>query len=175
MDKVYFQKMIYSGTSYKKGDVKETVKDFSVYIQEVPFILLSDMKDVAKRDWHDEDGIDVFYNNSNPPAKDYDIEITCEAKSDDVSVLRDKVDAFIKYITGGDGKGCVFAIYDTHCQAGRYNVRFTKVSQKTWFNMDSDDTKILVFQITMHVDSPRSSVSLVMDKSGEVTDLIIVQ
>lgn len=175
MDKVYFQKMIYSGTSYKKGDVKETVKDFSVYIQDVPFILLSDMKDVAKRDWHDEDGIDVFYSNSNPPAKDYDIEITCEAKSDDVSDLRDKVDAFIKYITGGDGKGCVFAVYDTHCQAGRSNVRFLKVSQKTWFNMDSDDTKILVFQITMHVDAPRSSVSLVMDRSGEVTDLNIVQ
>ena len=95
MDKVYFQKMIYSGTSYKKGDVKETVKDFSVYIQDVPFILLPDMKDVAKRDWHDEDGIDVFYNNSTPPAKDYDIEITCEAKSDDVSDLRNKVDTFI--------------------------------------------------------------------------------
>ena len=171
MDKVYFQKMIYSGASYKKGDVKETVKDFSVYIQEVPFILLSDMKEVAKRDWHDEDGIDVFYDNSNPPAKDYDIEITCEAKSDDVSDLRAKVDAFIKYITGSDGDGCVFAIYDTRCQAGRYNVRFSKVSQKVWFNMDSDDTKILVFQITMHVDNPRGNVSLVADSNGTVTDL----
>ena len=171
MDKVYFQKMIYSGASYKKGDVKETVKDFSVYIQEVPFILLSDMKEVAKRDWHDEDGIDVFYDNSNPPAKDYDIEITCEAKSDDVSDLRAKVDAFIKYITGSDGDGCVFAIYDTHCQAGRYNVRFSKVSQKVWFNMDSDDTKILVFQITMRVDNPRGNVSLVAESNGTVTDL----
>ena len=61
------------------------------------------------------------------------------------------------------------------CQGGRSNERFIKVSQKTWFNMDSDDTKILVFQTTMHVDAPRSSVSLVMDRSGEVTDLNIVQ
>lgn len=52
-------------------------------------------------------------------------------------------------------------------------MRFTKVSQKTWFNMDSDDTKILVFQITLHVDSPRSNVSLVTDDNGNVTDLKI--
>jgi hypothetical protein len=45
MDKVYLQKMIYSGTSFTKDEVKETVKDFSVYIQDVPFIILSDMKE----------------------------------------------------------------------------------------------------------------------------------
>lgn len=174
MDKVYLQKMIYSGTSFTKDEVKETVKDFSVYIQDVPFILLSDMKDVAKRDWHDEDGIDVLYNNK-PTMKDYDMDIVCQAKSETVSELRDTVDAFLKYLTGDDGKGSVFAIFDTHSNAGRKNVRFFKVSQKTWFNMDSDDTKILVFQITMHVDSPRSKVSLTTDKGGNVIDLRIEQ
>lgn len=174
MDKVYLQKMIYSGTSFTKDEVKETVKDFSVYIQDVPFILLSDMKDVAKRDWHDEDGIDVLYNNK-PTIKDYDMDIVCQAKSETVSELRNTVDAFLKYLTGDDGKGSVFAIFDTHSNAGRKNVRFSKVSQKTWFNMDSDDTKILVFQITMHVDDPRSKVSLTTDKGGNVTDLRIEQ
>lgn len=173
MDKVYFQKLIYSGTSYTKDTVKETVKDFSVYIQDVPFILLSDMKDVAKRDWHDEDGTDVFYGNKKPPLKDYDIDIVCQAKSDSISELRNNVDAFLKYLSGSDAKGNVFCIYDTHCGTGRSNVRFVKVSQKTWFNMDSDDSKILVFQITLHVDAPRSIVSLVKDGNDNVTDLNI--
>jgi hypothetical protein len=107
--------------------------------------------------------------------KDYDLDIVCQAKSNTVSELRNTVDAFLKYLTGDDGKGNVFAIYDTHCNAGRKNVRFSKVSQKTWFNMDSDDTKILVFQITMHVDDPRTIVSLVNDEKGNVTDLKIEQ
>lgn len=173
MDKVYLQKLIYSGTSFTKDAVKETTKDFSVYIEDVPFILLSDMKDDPKRDWHDQDGIDVFYDNKKPPIKDYDMDIVCEAKSDSIDDLRDKVDAFLKYMSGDDGKGKVFSIYDTHCKAGRTNVRFVKQSQKTWFNMDSDDTKILVFQITMHVDDPRTAVSLVTDENGNISDLSI--
>ena len=52
-------------------------------------------------------------------------------------------------------------------------MRFIKVSQKTWLNIDSDDTKILVFQITLHVDKPRSNVSLVTDDKGNVVDLKI--
>lgn len=172
MDKVYFQKSIYNGQSYVKDNVMETVRDFSVYIGEVPFILFSDMKDVAKRDWHDVDGIDVFYGNSVPPLKDYDIEITCQAKSDDVRELRTHVDAFLKYLSGGDGKGNVFSVYDTHCQAGLANVRFVKVSQKSWFNEDSDDTKVLVFQITLHADAPRSFVDPIIISEDDVVDLI---
>lgn len=172
MDKVYFQKLITSGNTVTKDSIKETVKDFSVYIGEVPFILLSDMKDVAKRDWHDEDGIDVFYGEGTPKIKDYDMEITCQAKSESVSDLRSKVDAFLNYLSGGDGKGNVFAIYDTHCEAGLSNIRFVKVSQKTWFNMDADDTKILMFQVTFHVDAPRSRVNVVQKSNGEVVGLI---
>ena len=100
MDKVYLQKLIYNGTAFTKDAVKETTKDFSVYIEDVPFILLSDMKEDPKRDWYDQDGIDVFYDNKKPPIKDYDMDIVCEAKSDSIDDLRDKVDAFLKYMSG---------------------------------------------------------------------------
>lgn len=172
MDKVYLQKLTYSGTSVSKGDVKETVADFSVYLAEFPFIIMDGMKDVAKRDWYDEDGIDVFYDNGTPPLKDYDMDITCMAKADAVAELREKVSAFISYLRGDDGKGNVFAVYDTHCGAGRRNVRFVSVSQNAYYNIDMDDEKQLQFKVKLHVDDPRTEVTLVKGTDGEtVTEL----
>lgn len=170
MDKVYFQKLTYSGTSVSKGDVKETGADFSVFPQELPFIMQAEMKEDAKRDWHDEDGIDVFYGNSKPAIKDYDMEIDCMAKSESVASLRKTINNFISYLRGDDGKGNVFAIYDTHCDAGRKNVRFVEYEDQSFYNFDSDEEKLIAFKIKMHVDDPRTEVSIV-EENGKVTDL----
>lgn len=170
MDKVYFQKLIYSGSSVTKDIVKETGADFSVYPQEVPFIMQAEMKEIAKRDWHDEDGIDVFYGNSGPSIKDYDLEIECMAKSKTISGLRGIINSFISYLRGDDGKGNVFAIFDTHCDAGRRNIRFVEYEDQSFYNLDSDDEKFISFKIKMHVDDPRTEVSLVSE-NDKVTDL----
>lgn len=172
MDKVYFQKLIYSGSSVTKDSVKETGADFSVYPQEVPFIMQAEMKESAKRDWHDEDGIDVFYGNPQPAIKDYDLEIECMAKSKTISDLRGIVNSFISYLRGDDGKGNVFAIFDTHCDAGRRNIRFMEYEDQSFYNFDSDDEKFISFKIKMHVDDPRTEVSLVSE-NDKVTDLKI--
>lgn len=171
MDKVYFQKLTYLGATVTKGDVKETGANFSVYPSEVPFIMQGEMKDEAKRDWHDEDGIDVFYDNTKPPIKDYDLEIDCMAQAASVEALRSCVNNFISYLRGDDGKGNVFAIYDTHCKAGRRNVRFIEYENRSFYNYDSDDEKLISFKIKMHVDDPRTEVSLstTTDSNGNVT------
>lgn len=175
MDKVYFQKLTYLGSSVTKGDVKETGADFSVYPSEVPFVMQGEMKEDAKRDWHDEDGIDVFYDNAVPPIKDYDLEIACMSKADSVEELRKNVNKFISYLRGDDGKGKVFAVYDTHCGTGRMNVRFLEFDEQEWYNWEGDDMKFLSFKLKFHVDDPRTEVSLktstAKDGSVTVTDL----
>lgn len=171
MDKVYFQKLIYLGSSVTKETVKETVADFSVYLSEVPFILQKEMKAPASHDWPDEDGLDVFYDNSTPSIKDYDIDIACMAKAESVDALRSAVNGFISYLRGSDGKGNVFALYDTHCKAGRRNVRFTGFDEQHWYNYESDKDKVLEFKITMHVDDPRTEVSLSTGTDGVVTGI----
>lgn len=171
MDKVYFQKLIYSGSSVTKGAVKETGADFSVYLSEVPFIMQKGMKDPASRDWPDEDGLDVFYGSPTPPIKDYDIEIDCMAKAESVEELRSEVDSFVSYLRGDDGAGNIFALYDTHCKAGRRNVRYQGFDEQHWHNYESDKEKFLEFKITMHVDDPRTNVSLSTGTDGTVTDL----
>lgn len=160
MDKVYFQKLTYLGASVTKGEVKETGADFSVYPSEIPFIMQGEMKDDAKRDWHDEHGIDAFYDNTEPPIKDYDLEIDCMAKAASVEALRKCVGDFVAYLRGDDGKGKVFAIYDTHCHAGRRNVRFLGYENQSYYNFDSDDEKFIAFKIKMHVDDPKTEVAL---------------
>lgn len=172
MDKVYLQKLLYSGTTVSKGAVKETGADFSVYPSEVPFIAIGDTKDVAKRDWYDEDGLDVFYDSA-PKLKDYDLEITCLAKAETVDGLRKNVNSFISYLSGGDGKGNVFALYDTHCGAGRRNVRFVSFSEDSYYNIDEiDNLKLLSFKIKMHVDDPRTEVTLGKAKDVSGNELI---
>lgn len=160
MDKVYFQKLIYSGTTVTKGTVRETGADFSVFLSKVPFIMEAEAKDPPKRDWPDEDGLDILYDNPNPPLKDYELELECMSKADNLATLRANVNAFLSYLRGDDGKGNVFAVYDTHCKAGRRNVRFQKAEEDAYYNCENDGELLLTFKIKLHVDDPRTEVSL---------------
>lgn len=165
MEKLYLQKLMYSGGVTTKGAVKETVADFNIYIESVGVILLgSEMKDPPKREWNDEDGIDVFYG-AKPPMKDYDLEINCMAKENTITDLRKAMTAFLSYLSGGDGSGNVFAIYDTYNSTGRRNVRFTGASPDVYYNLETDKEKFVKFKFKMHVDDPRTEVSLSYDKN----------
>lgn len=184
MEKVYLQKLIYSGSSHTLGELKETVADFDIYLSEVPFIPVGmELKEPATRDWNDEDGVDVFYA-ATPRMKDYDMEISCMAKANTLNStydengvllekgLRDIVDDFLKYLSGAeDGQGNVFAIYDTRNGAGRKNVRYLSVDPDVFYNEEGDEECFVSFKAKFHVDDPRTEVSLVYDSSGEVTSL----
>lgn len=169
MEKVYLQKQIFSGTSVSKGTLHETVADFSIYISDVPFLPIgAEMKDPASRDWHDEDGLDVFYTAS-PPMKDYDLELSCMAKGTTIAALRSSVDSFLQYLSGSDGLGSVFLLYDTRSATGRQHVRYVSASTDVFYNEDSDTELFLSFKVKFHVDDPRTLVSPVYSVSSPAT------
>lgn len=98
--------------------------------------------------------------------KDYDLEVNCMAKEETTAGLRKAITRFLSYLSGNDGGGNVFAIYDTYNSAGRRNVRFTGASPDVYYNLETDKEKIVKFKFTMHVDDPRTEVSLSYDKNN---------
>lgn len=176
MDRIFLQKTTYAGMSVVNGGVVDISAKYGIYPSEAPFLVMGDMKDAAKRDWPDEDGIDVFYGNATPPMKDYDIEITCMAKADSVEALRTNINSFIAFIKGDDGKGNVFMMYDEHCRSGRQKVRFVSFDEQSYYNLDMDDEKQLTFKVKFHVDDPRSVVAPSYGVDGKtVTGLEVVR
>ena len=59
--KFLIQQQTYNGSSYTSvGDNVDTYLKFNVVCQEMPFKYLPETKELPKRDWHDEDGEDVY-------------------------------------------------------------------------------------------------------------------
>lgn len=162
-DKVYIQKM-------KEGaSVKETVADFDIYCAEIPFRLFVEAKDPSKRDWMDEHGDDEYIPDSGLKLKAYTMDVKFCCKGDKFS-SNEKIQKFVKYLTGMDGSGAVMMMYCTWTKIGRQEIRFNKLNDKAELVRDSDgDT--LVFTITFKVNDPISDIVPTRNESNSVTGL----
>jgi hypothetical protein len=176
--KLYIQKMgeTEQGLGYP---VKETISDFSIsgavdtegiFASQIPFKPYGDVKDVPSNDWHDRHGRDE-YASPNVYMKAYDTTLTLCCKGSVSEYANKVITSFVKYLTGLDGTGSTFKIYDTYNKVGRQNVRFTGLKDKADL-VRSEDGDILVFSIGLTVNDPVTDFELEMDGSGNVTGIV---
>lgn len=147
--KVYIQK--------EGGALKETIADFGIYCQQIPFHIGRKIKDLPVRSWYDENGDDEYVPSSlMTQAYDMTISFICKGSKFSTNTV---VSNFISYITGADGTGTVFSIYDTYTKVGRQKCRVMEVADKAQiYRVDDSEMAgegdILQFSIQVKVNDP---------------------
>lgn len=156
-----------SGNAYP---VKESGRDFLVYEKESKFYGGREVKEVAKRDWHDQNGDDEFFPNT-PTYKAQEIEVKFACKGDLYS-SNEKIEDFQKYLANGG----TMKIYDEYNRVGRQSVRFSSIPDdaELYRKVDGVD-EALVFTVKMKVNDPVTNVVLTKDQDGNVITLSVEQ
>lgn len=135
------------------AEVKELGSDFGFYEMECKFYGGNTVKDVAKRDWYDEDGDDEFVPDELK-YKAYEATVKFGYKGDK-NTANAKLKALQDYLSGG-----TFKMYDSYNLIGRKGVRFIGISDDAELVRDDDDGDILCVNIKLKVNDPRTEVSL---------------
>lgn len=174
--KFKIQQQSYDGSSYTNvGTAVDTYEEFGVVCQEFPFTYMSKAKDVPSRDFHDEDGLDVFipsgglkmeaedieakflYSKSNPTGYDtyvngggtdsYDDWLSSNALSDILN--------FIHFLRGRNTGGAPYlAIYDEYTKIGLRGVYVTEVPNDIYEYSDGGIGINAVFKVKFKVTDP---------------------
>ena len=132
--------------------VKDTAEDFGMYEMESKFYGTATVKDVAKRDWHDEDGDDEFVP-SVQRYKAIDAEVKFGFKGDKYSANA-AIKKFMEYLNGGTMK-----VYDEYNHIGRQNVRFQGISDDAELVRDKDGD-ILIIKVKLKINDPVTDIIL---------------
>jgi len=154
--KILIQKQIYDGTGYTNvGDVVDVYQTYHVLCQEMPFMHKPKTKELATRDWKDEDGEDVFISKDGLQFQAYDIDVTFlydGVEADMSSDLRN----FIDYISNCSGStaGVMLAIYDEYTKIGRRGIYVKDISNDMYFYDDVNPNAIASFKVKFRVTDP---------------------
>lgn len=136
--------------------VKDSLNDFGVVCTEEPFIPFAEAKELASRDWSDEDGDDVFIPDVIPLSSyDVELEMCCKGAR---GTVRGKMNAFRDYLTGRDGSGSDMKVYFGYSGIGRQHVYFKSLDPDMFSRSNMDES--FTFTLTLHVADPVTEVSL---------------
>lgn len=159
--KFLIQQQSYDGSTYSNiGSMVDTQARFRIACQEFPFKDLPDIKELPKRDWHDENGDDVYIPTDGFKFKAYDVDATFIYVGTESSIRSD-IKNFIDFLYGridssGNSRsgGVVLAIYDEYTQTGRRGVIVNSVDNTLYWNVDYDPDAIATFKVKFHVADP---------------------
>ncbi len=157
--KTYIQQLSYDGLTYTKGVVVDLLEKFNVGCEIFPFKVLPEAKELPKRDFPGEDGVEVYIPDKIP-MKAYEIEVVFIYKGTEATMQED-LNNFIKFLYGrnSNATGGRLAIFDEHVKIGRKDVRCLKVSNDFFYDEDWDDDKLAGFKVTFEVDDPVTEVT----------------
>lgn len=133
--------------------VKEMGEDFGFYETESKFYGGNEVKGVAKRDWHDEDGDDEFAPKAQK-YKAYEMSVKFGYKGSKFTA-NDKLEALKDYLNGGTMK-----FYDSYNMVGRQNVRFEGIPDDAELVRDTEDGDILIVTVKLKVNDPKTNIKL---------------
>lgn len=137
--------------------MKDAAADFGMWCMSIPFKLCAEAKDVASRDWADEDGTDEYVPHElKLKSYDMDVKWCCKGERGSANAA---LSSFLSYLTGRDGGGAVLSMYCDYTGIGRRCVRFVKLSDDAELVRD-DDGDVLVVTTTMRVTDPVTDVVL---------------
>ena len=146
-----------SDAGEQEAAVNDTVADFGVWCQEMPFDVGMDVKEPTVRDWKDEDGEDS-YTGGGLFVSAYDMSVKWVAKGAPGTV-REKVRAFVAYLSGRDGSGVKMKLYSEWSGAGRRHVRLKKVGDSAKIDR-CGDIEVVSFDTTLRVEDPVTEIAL---------------
>ena len=153
--KFLIQQQTYDGSTYTDvGSVIDTQEEYSVVCSECPFKILPTTKELAKRDWPDEDGEDVFMPADGLKFKAYDLEVKFLYVGSEENMSVD-LNSFIGFIYGRNEDGSpLLAIYDEYTQQGRRGVYALEVNNEFLAYDDANDGVVGEFKVKFRVTDP---------------------
>lgn len=159
--KFLIQQQLYNGSTYTNvGGVVDTQESFHVVCQECPFKKLPESKELAKRDWHDENGEDVYVPAEGLRFNAYDMSVTFLYVGSTEDMSQDLND-FIDFLYGRNTNGSPFmSVYDEYTQTGRRGVYVKSVNNELLAYNDNTDGVIASFKVNFRVTDPVTSITL---------------
>lgn len=146
--------------------VYESVKQWGVWCKDIPFKLLDNIKEPAKRSWPGKNGDDEYIGSDGLYAEAYSMEVEfgCKKMSsisvDNTTVpavtnVRTNVGTFLTYLRSSG----MLKLYSSYTRIGRQNVRLESVSDNaTWKNENGQE--FLVFKVRFKVNDPVTDIQL---------------
>ena len=159
--KLLIQQQTFNGSNYfDVGSVVDTQKAYSVVCQEFPFKTLPETKDLAKRDWYDEHGEDVYMPTDGLKFKAYDMEVKFLYVGTQAQ-MSDDLKGFISFICGRNTGGApMLKIYDEYTKTGRRGVYVTDISNDLIAYDEVNTDVIGVFKVKFRVTDPVTEITL---------------
>lgn len=135
--------------------VKDTVADFGVWCQSMPFDVGMEVKEPVTRDWKDEDGEDSYVGMSVMIAA-YDMTVKWVVKGAP-GTCKEKAKTFLNYLSGRDGSGAKMKIWCEWTGIGRQHVRMKKVNDEAVLDRMAN-VEVVTFDTVMRVEDPVTEV-----------------
>jgi hypothetical protein len=159
--KFLIRQQTYNGTTYTNiGTVVDTQESFSVVCQECPFKKLPKSKELATRNWHDENGDDVYFPTDGLKFEAYDMDVTFLYVGTESS-MSSNLCGFIDFLYGRNNGGSpCLAIYDEYTKTGRQGVYVKEVDNTMLYYNDISAGVIAAFKVKFSVSDPVTDITL---------------
>ena len=158
--KLYIQQQTYNGSIYTDvGPLVETQESYNVVCKEFPFKVLPEAKEPASRDWHDENGEDVFIPTGGLKFKAYDLDVTFMYVGSQANVSEELTN-FINFIYGRNtGGSSLLAVFDEYTMTGRRGIYVKSVDDDFLLYDDVNPEVVGEFKVKFKVTEPTSTWS----------------
>lgn len=167
--KFLINQQTYNGLIYTDvGSVVDTKVKFGCVCKDSPFKYLPETKELASRDWFDEDGEDVYFPAARViPCAAYDWEVSFLFTASTAALLRTNAKSFLQYVCGkkdsSDGTlaySVCLAVYDEYTGIGRRGVYVKEVSPEVFVHDDGDNDCVAEIKVTFRVTDPVTDITL---------------
>lgn len=158
--KLLIRQQSYNGISYiNVGSIIDTQAVYHVVCQEFPFKYLPESKDLAKRDWSDEHGEDVYIPTDGIKYKAYDLEVKFLYVGTKAN-MKSELKGFVEFISGRNQGGApMLAIYDEYTKTGRRGVYVQNVNNELLAYDDANSDVIATFKVKFRVTDPVTNIN----------------
>ena len=162
--KLLIQQQKFDGSAYiNVGSVIDTQKEYHVVCQEFPFKMMPETKELAKREWYDEHGDDVFIPSDGLKFKAYDLEVKFIYVGTE-DTMQGNIGNFIRFLYGLNyGGSPLLAVYDEYTKTGRRGIYVEGVDNDLFAYDDANVHVVAVFKVKFRVTDPVTEIVLSYD------------
>ena len=154
------------------GTTIDSYTTWGIVCAKVPFKAGGKTKDLAKRDWHDEHGEDVYIPDTLM-LEAYDAEFELAYKGQETAgnpfnldLAFTKIDAFKKWLTGISNSKSTLSIYSPYAAMGRRDCYLLEISdeaphvQTKYERGNLYHENVVTFKVKFRVTDPITNVTL---------------
>jgi len=171
--KTYIQQTRKDSNSYVKGSVVDLLEVYKIVCQDFPFKVMPKAKELPKRDWADEDGVDVYVPQART-MQPYEMDVDFLYAGTDASIRTD-LKNFIEFLYGRNANavGSLLAIYNEHAGLGRKDVIVSEISDDVFYTDTGDVDAVATLKVKFLVCDPVTDVTLTRTTNNGNTTLAL--